>query len=88
MPVAERGVLADACPLCGSNHGRVDHKRVQQRPYLMLSKPAAVIYRMDGADKEMMAVLAVVSAPVVRSDMSVSDDRMAVAIRTFLLIGI
>ena len=54
----------------------------------MLPKPSAVIYRMDGADKGMMAVLAVVSAPVIRSDMPVSDDRTAVAIRTFLLIGI
>ena len=65
MPVAERGVLADACLLCSSDHGRVDHKRVQQGSYLMLPKPSAVIDRMDGADEGMMAVLALVSAPVI-----------------------
>ena len=33
--------------------------------HLMLPKPSAVIDRMDGADEGMMAVLAVVSAPVI-----------------------
>ena len=82
MAVTEGGVLVHARNNRGTYHRRPGEDKVKELPDNVLPEAASVMRGPEGTGKRMSALLAEVSPPAVRSDVSMPDDHARAAVGT------